>query len=119
MWVRSGGDGYLRPVQFLDHLTVIITMRKSGTFPRTDNEDEEPNLHHHKRQSGHHQASFAVQTMRIEAASSHLACTALCDYWAEREASCNSYSYKGLFGFGKILMICLGQVTFDHIAILV
>ena len=60
--------------------------------------------------------------MRIEAASSHLACTALCDYWAEREASCNSYSYKGLFGLGKILMIWLGQVTFDlscyHIAIL-
>ena len=48
--------------------------------------------------------------MRIEAASSHLACTALCDYWAEREASCNSYSYKGLFGLGKILMICLGQM---------
>ena len=47
--------------------------------------------------------------MRIEAASSHLACTALCDYWAEREASCNSYSYKGLLGFGKILMICLGE----------
>ena len=23
MWVRSGPDGYLRPVQFLDHLTVI------------------------------------------------------------------------------------------------
>ena len=30
MWVRSGGDGYLRPVQFLDHLTVITKV----TTPR-------------------------------------------------------------------------------------
>ena len=34
--------------------------------------------------------------MRTEGAVDHLACSAKCGYWAERESACNSYSFKGL-----------------------
>jgi len=50
------------------------------------------------------QASFAAYTMRTEGAGSHLDCSAKCDYWAEREGACNSYSFKG----GLCAMAVLG-----------
>ena len=53
------------------------------------------------------QASFAAYTMRTEGAGSHLDCSAKCDYWAEREGACNSYSFKGLHLLISLLRIIL------------